>query len=120
MSHSRPTEDIQTETRVPGRLLARPLCSAFMRIRPKTIKDRRAVREAVEVVQLQAAMLSVGEAPVPSQQIASWSQPERNAVMDYLAAVHFIASDNPGKVPPRPACLGLPNTPAEARRDQDL
>jgi hypothetical protein len=35
VSHSRPTEDIRTETRVPGRLLARPLCYAFTMKPPK-------------------------------------------------------------------------------------
>ena len=32
MSHSRPIEDIRTETRVPGRLLARPHCWDIMTI----------------------------------------------------------------------------------------
>lgn len=47
-------------------------------------------------------MATLGE-DTPAEMIAGWTDEQKQQVIDYCGAVHFAASDNPVKVPPRPS-----------------
>lgn len=47
-------------------------------------------------------MLALGDRDVPLAVIARWSARQVLEAELWVAAVHFVASDNPGRIPPEP------------------